>query len=90
MKTMIFFGITIIVVVVVARQIKQWERNRVTMEALDQVLAEILGDCLEAYCEDCDGILAQGTGQCKDDVFTEAYNHGEIYDHDVRVRSWLD
>lgn len=90
MKTVLFFGITVAVVVVVARQIRKWGRERVTMEELDQILTEILGDCLEAYCEDCDGILAQGTGQYKDDVFTAAFNHGEIYDHEVKVRSWAD
>jgi len=90
MKTVFFIGVTVAVTIFVARWFREWEMKEATMEELDRVLQEILGDCLEAYCDECDGILAQGTGQYKEDVFTVAYNHREIYDHDVRVRSWAD
>jgi len=90
MKTLIFLALTVAVTVKVAQFFRDWETREAAMEELDQVLKEILGDCLEAYCDECDGVLAQGTGQYKEDVFTVAYNHREIYDHDVRVRSWAD
>lgn len=57
---------------------------------LDAVLAVILGSCLEAFCEDCDMVLASGTKVYHNMVSTVAYYHGEQYDHDVHVRSWAD
>lgn len=57
---------------------------------LDMLLTKILGDCLEAYCEDCSKILATGTTMYHTLVTTVAYHHSEEYDHEVHVRSWAD
>jgi galactose-1-phosphate uridylyltransferase len=57
---------------------------------LDLLLEKIFSDCLEAYCTDCGKILASGTQVYHEVVTNVAYNHGEIYSHDVLVRNWLD
>lgn len=89
-NTIFWVAATVVVAIIVDRKMRELAQRKVFVDELDKILGEILGDCLEAYCEDCDGILAQGTGQYKEDVFTAAYNHGEVYDHEVRVRSWAD
>jgi hypothetical protein len=90
MKTIVFLGLTIAVVVILAEQVRKWTREEAAMQEVDMMLTEILSDCLEAYCEDCNRILAQGTGTRKPDVSSAAYHHSEIYDHQVFVRSWAD
>lgn len=90
MKTIVLLGLTVAGVVIIASQVRKWTREEAVMQELDDMLNEILGDCLEAWCEDCDRILAQGTGSRKPDVSREAYVHGEIYDHEVHVRTWAD
>lgn len=90
MKTLLFVGFILLGVVVIGREVRKWTREEAVMQELDEMLAEILGDCLEAYCEDCGQLLAQGTGNRKPDVSREAYVHGEVYDHEVHVRSWAD
>jgi hypothetical protein len=57
---------------------------------LDLLLEEILGDCLEAYCEDCGTILATGTKNYHDLVANVGYDHEITFDHYVTVQSWLD
>lgn len=57
---------------------------------LDDILTEVFGDCMEAWCEDCGAVLATGTGPYKTQVSNVAYTHGSIYDHEVRVRSWAE
>lgn len=86
----IFIGVTITVVTVIAVQARKLYREEAAMQELDAMLEEILGDCLEAYCDDCEHVLAQGTGVHKDMVADEAYNHSEVYDHMVHLRSWAD
>lgn len=60
------------------------------MQELDDVLIEVLSDCLEAWCDDCGRLVAQGTGTWKSEVEQEAYIHREVFDHEVHVRTWLD
>ena len=91
MKDIIFWAAaTAVVVMIVDRQMRKLAQRKAIVDELDAMLAEILGDCLEAYCDDCEAILAQGTGDYKESVAEAAYNHGEFYDHMVRLRSWAD
>lgn len=90
MKTILIIGFVLLGVVVIGREVRKWTREEAVMQELDTMLAEILGDCMEAYCEDCGQILAQGTGTRKPDVSSAAYHHSEVYDHEVHVRSWAD
>ena len=90
MKNILFLAATITGVILFSKIIRKWEREEAAMEELDDMLEEILGDCLEAYCDDCEHVLAQGTGIRKDDVAEAAYNHSEVYDHMVHLRSWAD
>lgn len=89
-KTIVLLGLTVAWVVIIAKQVRKWTREAAVMQELDDMLAEILNDCMEAYCEDCDRVLATGTGNLKPDVSHEAYVHSEVYDHNVHVRSWAD
>lgn len=90
MKTMLVLGLTIVGVVILASQVRRWTREEAVMQELDDILTEVLSDCLEAYCDDCGRLVAQGTGPWKEDVSREAYVHSEVYDHEVHVRSWAD
>lgn len=90
MKTILILGFILLGVVVIGREVRKWTRETAVMQELDEMLAEILGDCIEAYCEDCGRMLAQGTGNRKPDVSSAAYHHSEVFDHEVRVRSWAD
>ena len=68
------------------------ERNPMDepMYDLDDILMDVFGDCMEAWCEDCGLVLATGTGPYKPQVNNVAYVHSEVYDHEVHVRSWVD
>jgi TorA maturation chaperone TorD len=90
MKTLLLLGTIAAGVVILASQVRKWSREEAAMQELDQMLAEILGGCMEAYCEDCDHVLAQGTNPFHEQVAQVAYFHRETYDHEVRVRSWAE
>jgi hypothetical protein len=89
-KTLLIIGFVLLGVVVIGREVRKWTREEAVMQELDQMLAEILGDCIEAYCDDCGRLIAQGTGSKKPEVSSAAYHHSEIWDHEVHVRSWVD
>ena len=90
MKTLVLLGLTFAGVVILASQVRRWSREEAAMQELDMMLSEILGGCMEAYCEDCDHVLAQGTNPFHDQVEQVAYFHRETYDHEVKVRSWAE
>jgi hypothetical protein len=91
MKNIIFITLTVAVVIVIAGQFKKMEKRQEAFEQeVDDVIRDVLDNCLEAYCEDCDQILAQGTGSYKDTVTSVAYTHREVYDHEVKVKSWAE
>lgn len=93
MKTLLFTGVTVSAVIALAwyarRQTRVAEEATLDYET-DQMLIDVLSECMEAFCQDCGMVLAQGTHPYHDDVAAVAYNHGEMYDHDVRVRSWAE
>lgn len=90
MKTLILLGLVVAGVVILEARARKRLREEATMQELDMMLYEILGGCMEAYCEDCDHVLAQGTNPYHDQVEQVAYFHRETYDHEVRVRSWAE
>lgn len=90
MKDLILLGLIVAGVVILARQAEKWSQEEAAMEELDVLLYEILGGCMEAYCEDCDHVLAQGTNPFHAQVGQVADFHRETYDHEVKVRSWAE
>lgn len=91
MKDLVLLGLIVAGVVILAKQTEKWSREEAAvMEELDIILHEILGGCMEAYCEDCDHVLAQGTNPFHAQVGQVADFHRETYDHEVKVRSWAE
>lgn len=88
MRTLIFTGLTVLAVILWAKTLR--EKEETMNSETDVMLLEILSECMEAYCEDCEQVLAQGTHPYHDKVASVAYNHSEIYDHMVHMRSWAD
>jgi hypothetical protein len=75
---------------------RPWDVNNIPMERgespeeLDDILGRILGSCFEAYCEDCDDVLAVGTGPYEQQVANIVYTHREIFDHETYIRNWAE
>lgn len=97
MKTLVLLGLAVAGIVILdlqlrnhALQVRKQALEEAAMQELDIILYEILGGCMEAYCEDCDHVLAQGTNPFHDQVEQVAYFHRETYDHEVHVRSWAE
>lgn len=92
MKTA-FIAILVTGVIYAIKAFAEYDDERREMEEssleIDNVLTDVLAGCMEAYCEDC-GVLAQGTHPYHDKVASVAYNHSEIYDHMVHLRTWAD
>lgn len=103
MKDILFVAAAIAVVIVIAERYRKefpvenvfengrpWPELEEPEEELDDILARVLGSCFEAYCEDCDDVLAIGTGPYQSQVANVAYTHGEVFDHETWVRSWAE
>lgn len=93
-KTLVAAAVVVGIIVFI-RRFNEYDDKRKPVEdepmyELEDVLTEVFGDCMEAWCEDCGAVLATGTGPYKTQVSNVAYTHGSIYDHEVRVRSWAE
>lgn len=104
MRDIIFVAAAIGVVIFIAERFRKeyvplentfengrpWPEREEPPEELDDILARILGTCFEAFCDDCDDVLAVGTGPYEQQVMNIAYTHCEVFDHSAYVRNWAE